>query len=88
MEGGRELADLLLEFHFLSRDFGAQEQDGPEAEKTSTLWTLPLALNEQGGRQTSICFPDRTTVHISTEGWLNSLRTLRWVSHRLWCCRC
>lgn len=29
----RELADLLLEFHFLSREFGAREQDGPGAEK-------------------------------------------------------
>lgn len=40
MEGGRELADLLLEFHFfISREFGAREQDCPEAE-ISTLWSL------------------------------------------------
>lgn len=32
MEGGRELVVLLLEFLFLSREFGAREQDGPGAK--------------------------------------------------------
>lgn len=32
MEGGRELVDLLLEFLFFSREFGAREQDGPGAK--------------------------------------------------------
>ncbi len=42
MEGGRELVDLLLEFHFLSREFGAREQDGSDEK----IEIHPVDINE------------------------------------------